>query len=78
MKQKFDEFVRQQSAAIEAFEAQTDTVLLAIEGSSSGSGLAIMDILQETWTDQEKNCNNSVDFILKKTLKESPIPKYFP
>ena len=51
MKQKFDEFVRQQSAAIEAFEAQTDTVLLAIEGSSSGSGLAIMDILQETWTD---------------------------
>jgi len=38
MKQKFDEFVRQQSAAIEAFEAQTDTVLLAIEGSSSGSG----------------------------------------
>ena len=51
MKQKFDEFVRQQSAAIEAFEAQTDTVLLAIEGSSSASGLAIMDILQETWTD---------------------------
>lgn len=40
MKQKFDEFVKQQTAAMENFEARTDTVLLAIEGSSSGSGIS--------------------------------------
>ena len=41
MRKKFDDFVEQQKTAFEDIEGRTDMILLAIEGTPSGSDLSV-------------------------------------